>query len=84
MTLPESKIAGFVLLPELKITHFGSDGLWLCEKVSSLEVCPRCAIPSKSVYDHRWVRMRDSPLRGFSITLKVLKRRFSYLPPPFY
>jgi transposase len=76
MTLPESKVAGFVLLPELKITHFGTDGLWLCEKQSELEVCPRCATPSRSVYDHRWVRVRDSPVRGLAITLKILKRRF--------
>lgn len=77
MTLPESKVAGLVLLPELKITHYGSDGLWLCVKESELEVCPRCAQPSRSVYDHRWVKLRDEPLRGHRIVLKVLKRRFS-------
>lgn len=77
MTLPESKVAGFVLLPELKILHAGSDGLWLCEKISELEVCPRCASPSRSVYDHRWSTVRDEPLRGHKITLRILKRRFS-------
>lgn len=76
MTLPESKIAGLILLPELKITHVGSDGLWLCEKVSEMEVCPRCATPSRAVYDHRWVQIRDAPVRGQPITLKILKRRF--------
>jgi transposase len=80
MTLPEIRIAGFVLLPELKLVHFGTDGLWLCEKISELEVCPRCAHPSRSVYDHRWVLIRDEPLRGFSIRLKILKRRFSCKP----
>jgi transposase len=77
MTLPELKVAGLVLLPEVKITHCGGDGLWLCEKVSELEVCPRCAEPSSAVYDHRWVRIRDEPLRNKSITLKILKRRFN-------
>lgn len=85
MTLPESKVAGFVLLPELKILKFGTDGLWLCEKVSEFEVCPRCATKSDSVYDHRWVTVRDEPLRGRGVTLKILKRRFSceICPSPF-
>lgn len=80
MTLPESKLSAFVLLPELKITHFGSDGLFLCEKVSDLEVCPRCATASRSVYDHRWIRVRDEPLRGHRVFLKILKRRFICKP----
>ncbi len=76
MTLPESKIAGFVLLPELKILHFGSDGLLLCEKVSEFEVCPRCASPCRTIYDHRWVIVRDESIRNLHIRLKILKRRF--------
>lgn len=80
MTLPELKVAEFVLLPELKLLHFGAGGLWTCEKVSELEVCPRCATPSKSVYDHRWVLIRDEAVRGDHITLKILKRRFSCKP----
>jgi transposase len=80
MALPESKIAGLVLLPELKILHFSSDGLWLCEKISEFEVCPRCAQPSRSVYDHRWVCVRDEPVRGYGVRLKILKRRFICRP----
>lgn len=80
MTLPEARVAGFVLPPELKLLHFGTDGLWLCEKVSELEVCPRCATPSQSVYDHRWVLIRDESVRGMYIRLKILKRRFSCKP----
>lgn len=76
MTLPESKLTEFVLLPELKLLHFGSGGLWTCEKVSEFEVCPRCATPSHSVYDHRWVHIRDEAIRGDLLTLKILKRRF--------
>lgn len=77
MTMPEIRVTGLVLLPELKITHFGSDGLWICEKHSEFEVCPRCATPSYVVYDHRWITVRDEPLRAYHITLKILKRRFS-------
>lgn len=80
MTLPEISLAGFVLLPELKLLQFGAGGLWLCEKVSDLEVCPRCAQPSRSVYDHRWVRIRDEAVRGDRVTLKILKRRFICKP----
>lgn len=76
MTLPELRVAGLILLPELKMLHFGTDGLWLCEKVSELEVCPRCAHSSRAIYDHRWITVRDEPVRGFSVTLKILKRRF--------
>jgi transposase len=75
--MPEIRVTGLVLLPELKITHFGSDGLWICEKHSEFEVCPRCATPSYVVYDHRWITVRDEPLRAYHITLKILKRRFS-------
>ncbi len=74
--MPEQRLAAFVLLPELKFTRFGTDGLLLCEKDSEFEVCPKCAQISKSTYDHRWVKVRDEPLRGKSITLKILKRRF--------
>jgi len=76
MTLPEQSLAKLCLLPELKFTHFGSDGLFLCEKSSETEVCHRCACLSKSVYDHRWVKIKDAPLRDKYITLKILKRRF--------
>lgn len=85
MTMPESRLTGFVLLPELKLLHFGANGFWICEKVSKLEVCHRCAQPSQSVYDHRWVHIRDEAVRGDQITLKILKRRFwcKYCRLPF-
>lgn len=76
MTQPESKIAAFVLLPELKLIRFDADGFCLCQKESEAEVCPRCATLSHAVYDHRWVTLKDEPLRGRKVTLKILKRRF--------
>lgn len=74
--MPESKIAELIGLPNLKLIHCGSGGLWLYEKASDSEVCPKCATLSRSCYDKRWVTLRDSPIRGFHITLKILKRRF--------
>src|SRR6185437_315665 len=39
-----------------------------------------CASPSRSVYDHRWVLIRDEMVRGDHIKLKILKRRFYCKP----
>lgn len=73
----------YLLLPELRLLEtraFGKDGLGgtelLAEKVSTMEVCPRCATPSESVYDRRWVRLKDEPLRLRQTILSVHKRRF--------
>lgn len=76
MTMPESRLANFLLPAEVKITGFAGGNIWLCEKVSEAEVCPKCATLSKAVYDHRWVSIRDEPIRGSVIVLKLLKRRF--------
>ena len=74
----------YLLLPELELLDArpgGRDGLGgtelFAEKRSPMEVCPRCAQPSTSVYDHRWVRLRDDPLRVRQLILFVRKRRFS-------
>ena len=61
-------LSRYLLLPELvlhdlrKAAQGGSE--LFAEKVSAFEVCPRCATRSSSVYDRRWVRLRDDPLRG--------------------
>jgi transposase len=73
----------YLLLPELELLDArpaGPDGRWgtefFAEKRSEFEVCPRCATPSRSVYDHRWVKLKDDPLRTKPATLYVRKRRF--------
>ncbi len=70
----------YLLLPELRfIENRKSEGggvLLFAEKVSEFEVCPRCATPCRSVYDHRWVRVRDDPIRGDETVLWIKKRRF--------
>src|SRR5689334_25357968 len=74
----------YLLLPELELLEAraaGPDGRWgtefFAEKRSEFEVCPKCATPSRSVYDRRWVKLRDDPLRGGEVILWVKKRRFS-------
>jgi transposase len=50
------------------------------KKKSPMEVCPRCATPSTSTYDHRTVRLKDAPLRDKAVVLSVHTRRFSCKP----
>jgi transposase len=82
--MPDPSVALQVLLPELRLlqTRRGPRGGldFMVEKTSKLEVCPRCASPSRSVYDRRWVTIRDEPLRKAEIRLLIHKRRFSCRP----
>lgn len=70
----------FILLPELNmLTHWQQDKFrtfYKCLKESDFEICPRCAVKCFSVHDRRWVQIKDAPIRGSGIFLKVLKRRF--------
>lgn len=70
----------FILLPELTLlTHWQSAKFrthYKCVKESEFEVCPKCATPSRSVHDRRWVKVQDQPIRGSGVKLHVLKRRF--------
>lgn len=70
----------FFGLPEVEIIN-GKKGLqsFLYEgfKVKApREVCPRCAQPSSSIYDHRYVTLKDEPMRRSVITLRIKKRRY--------
>ena len=85
--MAEDSFSRYLVLPELRLLEarpLGSTGLGgtelFAEKVSAMEVCPRCATPSTSVYDRRWVRLRDDPLRTRQTILWVKKRRFSCRP----
>jgi transposase len=74
------EVPQFFLLPELKLTKWNQDRshrqhLWL-EKKSRMEVCPKCANPSEVLYDHRWVKVHDQPIRGVDVWMHILKRRF--------
>ena len=83
--MPETMLLRRLLLPELKFRRswrkIGTGLLGIeAEKESAREVCPHCATPSTSIYDHRTVAVRDSPLRDLSVRLIVRKRRFSCRP----
>lgn len=81
MTTPESILAENLLLPELKLLEIDwNHALWTCEKQSHAEVCSRCATLSQSVYDHRWVRIRDGLIWGRAVSLRIRKRRFYCRP----
>jgi transposase len=45
-------------------------------KESEFEVCPKCANPSRSVYDHRNIRVIDTPHERLRVVLEISKRRF--------
>ncbi len=75
-----SKVPQFFLLPELKLLKWDQDRvgrqhIWV-EKISEHEVCPKCANLSKVLYDHRWTKIHDQPIRGVDVWVHVLKRRF--------
>jgi len=83
--MPETMLLRRLLLPELKFHRSwrkpGTGTLGVeAEKVSTHEVCPRCATASQSVYDHRVVRIRDAPVRDLGVRLFVRKRRFACRP----
>lgn len=83
--MPEMMLLRRLLLPELKFQRSyrkpGTATLAVeAEKRSELEVCPRCATPSRSVYDHRSVRLRDAPVRDLAVRLIIRKRRFACRP----
>jgi transposase len=78
--VPPESLSRYLLLPELRLLENRKSEaggvLLFAEKVSDLEVCPKCATPSRSVYDHRWVKLKDDPIRGDDTVLWVRKRRF--------
>ena len=81
--MPDESIARLermLLLPELRLQKMqrreGRGVLLFAEKFSEFEVCTKCATPSRSVYDHRWVTLRDDPVRGDEVMMRVRKRRF--------
>lgn len=73
-------LSHFIVHPELKVLGWGQCGIASsearCEKKSRGEVCVRCATFSTSVYDRRWVRIKDAPIRNTSVRLIIRKRRF--------
>src|SRR5215468_6279446 len=83
--MPESSLVRRILLPELELTNSwffsGHDHTHLeVRKTSEMEVCPRCATPSRVIYDHRVAKVRDAPIRDRQVVLHIHKRRFRCQP----
>jgi len=78
--MPANRLAQIVLLPELKLEEIVAPNRhWarlVTKKVSQMEVCPKCASPSHSVYDQRTVVVKDAPMRAQMVFLEIKKRRF--------
>jgi transposase len=78
--MPFKKLSRFFLLPELNLLAIEGTGsahaVYKAVKESKFEVCPKCATKSLDVHDRRWVDIKDAPIRGKFVTLRLLKRRF--------
>lgn len=83
--MPIESLIRSLVLPELKLVdaEHAASSIWnhlKVEKVSDFEVCPRCATPSRSIYDRRTCVVKDAPLRDRHVILHIRKRRFSCGP----
>ncbi len=81
MATPVSKLIKDLFLPELKLVKTISSPnksrrIFVMEKFSEFEVCPKCANKAHTIYDHVTVTIQDTPLRNKNIILKIRKRRF--------
>ncbi len=68
--LPELKLLKIIKSPQAKYRIF------LVEKYSDREYCPKCGLEAKTIYDHVTVTVKDSPIRNKNVILKIRKRRF--------
>jgi transposase len=76
--MQNEKLARFMVLPELnilKVEKVKRFHFYHCEKSQEIEYCPRCNEGSNTTYDHRWVQVRDEPIRRSQCVLRIKKRR---------
>lgn len=82
--MSKQRVSQSFLLPELKLIKVVPDKehgkIFVCEKQSAFEVCPKCATKSSTIYDHVEVMIRDAPIRISRVKLKIRKRRFLCKP----
>ena len=79
--MPQGTLTRFALLPELELLRVinlrASSVIFETTKARAhCEICPRCAQPSSSIYDHRSVLVKDLPIRGDRVRLRIRKRRY--------
>lgn len=73
------ELAESLLLSDLKfLSARKSDGglVLECASTQRWDVCRRCASVTERLYDHRYVNVRDRPLHGHKVVLRIKKRRF--------
>ena len=74
-----NKVSNFVLLPELILEKSyyvaGGHKIFHCVKKKMQEYCPYCASGEYWTHEYRTVTVRDEPIRGKEIILKIKKRR---------
>lgn len=72
-------ISNFILLPELEIHQVFRKGhstnIYHCVKRKTQEYCPYCASGRNWVHEYRTITIRDEPIRGKEVILKIKKRR---------
>jgi len=77
----EANLARFVLPKDLKLIAIRQESrryVWEVEKVrQAFEICPRCAQPSNVRAGRCSVMIKDEPIRGEQLWLKVHKHRYS-------
>lgn len=77
---PEEYVAKNILLPDLKLEKVIKRSAkrfdYHLYKTNPFEVCPKCAVKSYSVHDHRTICTRHSKYNAKSIYLVIRKRRF--------
>ena len=75
----DGNVSNFVLLPELKLIKSnylpGGHKVLHCVKKPMQEYCPHCASGDYWVHQYKEVTVRDEPIRGKNIILKIKKRR---------
>ena len=74
-----NKVSNFVLLPELILEKSyyiaGGHQIFHCVKKKMQEYCPHCASGEYWTHEYRTVTVRDEPIRGKEIILRIKKRR---------
>jgi transposase len=72
-------LTNFCLLPELnfvKSHRIGESGNAIyCHKLKTQEYCTRCGSGKNWTHEYRWISVKDEPIRGKYIVLKIRKRR---------
>lgn len=82
--MPQGRLTRFVLPKETELVGLVRSEKYQAhftvKKVSREEVCPRCATLSRSKYDRRTVVVRDAPIRGHGVFIKIEKHRYYCKP----